>query len=85
MDGSNICRGRCLPYVQQLCRYALGKQMSSGVLYMKLSPRTAQVNLRISPELKEAAEKAAESDHRSLTSLIEVLLMQHINGKAKKR
>jgi hypothetical protein len=45
---------------------------------MKLSPRTAQVNLRVSPELKEAAEAAAEEQQRSLTSLIEVLLMKHL-------
>ena len=57
--------------------------MSSGYLYMKLSPRTAQVNLRISPELKAAAEKAAEAEHRSLTSLIEVLLVKHLEATKK--
>lgn len=40
--------------------------------------KIAQVNLRIDPELKEAAEAAAEADHRSLTSLIEKLLIDHI-------
>jgi hypothetical protein len=33
--------------------------------------KTAQVNLRIEPKLKAAAEKAAAKDHRSLTSLID--------------
>ena len=32
---------------------------------MKLSPRTAHVNLRMSPDLKAAAEKAAEGAHGS--------------------
>jgi hypothetical protein len=50
---------------------------------MKLSPRTSQVNLRISPELKVAAEKAAEDAHRSLTSLIEVLLVEYIEARRK--
>jgi hypothetical protein len=40
--------------------------------------KTAQVNLRIKPELKTAAEKAAGDDHRSLTSLIEKLLSDHL-------
>ena len=50
---------------------------------MQLSPRTAQVNLRMSPDLKAAAEKAAEAAHRSLASLIEVLLIEHIEQKRK--
>jgi hypothetical protein len=50
---------------------------------MKLSPRTAQVNLRISPDLKAAAEKAAEDAHRSLASLIEVLLIEHIEASVE--
>jgi hypothetical protein len=36
--------------------------------------KTAQINLKIMPELKEAAEKAAAADQRTLTSLIEKLL-----------
>ena len=47
---------------------------------MKLSPRTAQVNLRLSPDLKAAAEVAAEADSRSLTSLIEKLLVNHLKA-----
>lgn len=43
--------------------------------------KTAQVNLRIEPALKAAAEKAAEADHRSLTSLIEKLLTDHLRKK----
>jgi predicted HicB family RNase H-like nuclease len=33
--------------------------------------------MRISPELKEAAEKAADADERSLASLIEALLTEY--------
>ena len=43
--------------------------------------KTAQVNLRMRPELKEAAEKAASDDHRSLTSLIEKLLADYLRKK----
>jgi hypothetical protein len=40
--------------------------------------KTAQVNFRLEPKLKAAAEKAAAKDHRSLTSLIEKLLTDHL-------
>jgi hypothetical protein len=43
--------------------------------------KTAQVNLRLEPSLKEAAEKAAADDHRSLTSLIEKLLSDHLRER----
>lgn len=43
--------------------------------------KTATLNLRISPELKAAAEKAAADDGRSLTSLIEKLLADHLRAK----
>jgi hypothetical protein len=48
--------------------------------------RSAQVNLRLHPSLKIAAEKAAQADHRSLTSLVEKLLTEHLrkNGYLKK-
>jgi hypothetical protein len=43
--------------------------------------KSAQVNLRLQPSLKEAAEKAAGDDHRSLTSLIEKLLADYLRKK----
>jgi hypothetical protein len=48
-----------------------------------MSPDTkaAQVNLRFVPALKAAAEKAAARDHRSLTSLIEKLLADHLQSQ----
>ena len=36
------------------------------------------LNLRIEPALKDAAEKAAAADRRSLTSLIEKLLADYL-------
>jgi hypothetical protein len=53
--------------------------LSSQWLYMtEKRLKTAQVNLRLEPKLKAAAEKAAAKDHRSLTSLIEKLLTDHL-------
>ena len=40
--------------------------------------KTAQVNLRIDPVLKAAAEAAAAADQRTLTSLVEKLLVEHL-------
>jgi hypothetical protein len=48
---------------------------------MQKEMKTAQVNLRIHPSLKAAAEKAAEAGHRSLTSLIEKLLADYCRRK----
>jgi hypothetical protein len=50
--------------------------------------KTAQVNLRLKPALKAAAEKAAEAEHRSLTSYIEKLIADDLQAKkpaARKR
>lgn len=48
---------------------------------MVAETKTAQVNLRIRPSLKDAADKAAADDQRSLTSLIEKLLTDHLKRK----
>jgi hypothetical protein len=47
----------------------------------KAETKIAQVNLRIKPSLKQAAERAAQDDQRSLTSLIEKLLTDHLKKK----
>jgi hypothetical protein len=47
---------------------------------MKRSPRTAQVNFRISPELKKVGESAAADENRSLSSLLETLLLDHLKA-----
>jgi hypothetical protein len=47
--------------------------------------RTASIGIRVEPDIKAAAEKAAEADHRTLASLIEKLLIEHLreNGYLK--
>jgi hypothetical protein len=47
--------------------------------------KTAQVNLRIEPALKAAAEKAAAGDRRSLTSYIEKLIADDLEGRKTKK
>jgi len=55
---------------------------ATGVTFMaEQRKKTATLNLRIDPSLKEAAEKAAADDHRSLTSLMEKLLIEHLKAK----
>jgi hypothetical protein len=48
---------------------------------MSEESKTSQVNLRLQPALKKAAEKAAAQDHRSLTSLIEKLIADHVRTR----
>jgi hypothetical protein len=47
--------------------------------------KTAQVNLRLQPSLKKAAEKAATDDRRSLSGLIEKLLVDHLKKRSPQR
>lgn len=43
-----------------------------------MGPRkTATLNLRIDPVIKEAARLAAERDHRSVANMIELLIRRH--------
>ena len=42
-----------------------------------VASKTATLNLRIDPTLKEAARIAAAQDHRSIANLIEVLIRRH--------
>jgi hypothetical protein len=48
-----------------------------------LGPRrkTATLNLRIEPEIKAALEKAAADDRRSVTALVEMLVIPHLRAK----
>jgi predicted HicB family RNase H-like nuclease len=39
--------------------------------------KTAVMSLRVDPRVKAVAEFAAEREHRSLTSFIEVLILNH--------
>jgi hypothetical protein len=40
--------------------------------------RTASIGIRVDPTVKAAAEKAAADDHRTVASLIEKLLVEHL-------
>jgi hypothetical protein len=40
--------------------------------------KTTQVNVRLTPTLKSAAEKAAAAEHRTLTNLIEKVLTDYL-------
>jgi hypothetical protein len=43
--------------------------------------KTATLNLRIDPALKAAAERSAADDRRSVTSLVELLLSEHLKAR----
>jgi hypothetical protein len=47
---------------------------------MERETKTALLVARVRPSLKAAAERAAATDHRSVSSLIEKLLSDHIGG-----
>ena len=42
-----------------------------------VATKTATLNLRINPAIKEAAREAANQEHRSVASFIEILIRQH--------
>lgn len=44
-------------------------------------PKTAAIGVRVDPHVKEAAERAAADDHRSVASLLEKLLIEHLTEK----
>jgi len=50
----------------------------------KSKSKTAVMTLRVAPAIKAAAEIAAERDHRSLTNLIEVLIIKHCESSGIK-
>ena len=45
------------------------------------SPRTTNLNLRISPEVREGLKQAAELDHRSISNMVEYLIIEHCEKK----
>lgn len=42
-----------------------------------MAQKTATLNLRVTPELKELVRLAAEREHRTVANLIEVLVHEH--------
>ncbi len=45
------------------------------------TPKSLPVSVRLPPEVKGAAEKAAREDTRSLSSFLEKLLTDHLRAK----
>ncbi len=45
------------------------------------TPKSLPVSVRLPPEVKSAAEKAAKDDLRSLSSFMEKLLTEHLKVK----
>ena len=43
--------------------------------------KSTNLNLRIAPEVREALRKAAEQDHRSISNMVEYLIVQHCQRK----
>lgn len=46
-----------------------------------MAKKTHPMSFRLSPEVKAAAEKAADDDHRSLSSYVEKLLIEQLRKK----
>jgi hypothetical protein len=42
--------------------------------------RTAAIGIRVEPEIKAAAEKAAKEDRRTVASLVEKVLVEHLEN-----
>jgi predicted transcriptional regulator len=42
-------------------------------------------SLRLDPKLKERLQKLADAEHRSLTNLIEKILMEYCDGQERRR
>jgi len=47
----------------------------------KTETRSAPIGIRVTPKVKAAAGKAAAADHRSVASLIEKVLIEHLKAK----
>jgi len=39
--------------------------------------KSTNLNLRIAPEVREALREAAEREHRSISNMVEYLIVQH--------
>ena len=42
-----------------------------------VAKKTAALNIRIDPDLKEAIRVAAKRDHRSIANIVEMLIIHH--------
>jgi len=44
-------------------------------------PRTASIGIRVEPSVKEALERAAKADRRTLAAYIEMLIISDLEAK----
>ncbi|HRD68433.1 MAG TPA: CopG family transcriptional regulator [Candidatus Competibacter sp.] len=51
---------------------------------MRQKTRIAYVNLRVTPEFKEMVTALAAAENRSITSLVEWLVLDHLKRNSKK-
>jgi len=42
-----------------------------------VAKKTAALNIRIDPDIKEAIRVAADRDHRSVANMVEMLILKH--------
>ena len=47
------------------------------MVFIMAPKKTATLNLRIDPSLKEALRMAAEAEHRSVANMVETLIRKH--------
>jgi len=67
---SNAIIIKKLPYFTKCVTFTL-----SCIVFCVM--KTATLNLRISPSLKEGVKKAANIEHRSIANMIEMLIRRH--------
>ena len=53
-------------------------QYKAGAMTEQQRKKRATLNLRLEPTIKKALERAAADDRRTITSLIEMLLIPHL-------
>ena len=46
-------------------------------IWAMVAKKSAALNLRINPDLKEALRTAAKRDHRSIANMVEKLIIEH--------
>jgi hypothetical protein len=47
---------------------------------MAKEAKTIQINIRVTPTLKAAMDRAATADHRTLASLFEKVMIEHLRA-----
>ena len=57
--------------------YALQCNAIMNTIQVMPPKKTATLNLRIDPAIKEAIKEAAQLEHRSVANLVEVLIQEH--------